>query len=280
MSYIKIDDPSKRDKIVQDYIARKDRLKKEFKRERAQKLNIAEVQERFFEPVTTSQALTTDALKQLDKNLEAFTQNQLLLSPQAAIEAPTLINLDVLMKDALAGAEEGSYNMRWDGKKHIIGTKPIYFNNGKVIFDETEYPATKGLLQLLTRKNPMDYDEDDLENYGNILDKSGAIYQSKNMPRDKKSVKWENIVRPIWARLYPQKAKTADYKKARRQTGKGAIFLPSDPNALFERLQLLLSSVQAGNTGIVQNEIVAILDEFLRTGHINREEYKNILLRV
>jgi len=51
---------------------RKNRLKKNFKHERAQKLNVAEAQERFFEPVTTSQALTTKALKQLEKNLEAI----------------------------------------------------------------------------------------------------------------------------------------------------------------------------------------------------------------
>jgi len=55
MSYIKINDPSKRDEIVQDYIARKNRLKKNFKLEHAQKLNAAEAQEKFFEPVTTSQ---------------------------------------------------------------------------------------------------------------------------------------------------------------------------------------------------------------------------------
>jgi len=34
MSYLKIDDPIKRDKIVQDFISRKNRIKEEFKRER------------------------------------------------------------------------------------------------------------------------------------------------------------------------------------------------------------------------------------------------------
>jgi len=115
MSYVKIDDPSKRGEIVQDdIIARKNRLKKNFKLERAQKLNVAEAQERFFEPVPTSQALTTETLKQLDKNLEAIalTQNQLLPSSQAAIEIydaeDTIINIDALMQDTLAGAEPRS----------------------------------------------------------------------------------------------------------------------------------------------------------------------------
>jgi hypothetical protein len=43
------------------------------------------------------------------------------------------------------------------------------------------------------------------------------------------------------------------------------IFLPSDPTALLERLDLLLASKQAGNTG-VRNEAVAICDELKRLG--------------
>jgi len=48
MSYIKINDPVKRDKIVQDFISRKNRIKENFKRERAQELNAAIAQEKFF----------------------------------------------------------------------------------------------------------------------------------------------------------------------------------------------------------------------------------------
>ena len=51
--------------------------------------------------------------------------------------------------------------------------------------------------------------------------------------------------------------------------GKGVIVIPSDPNALFERLDLLLASKEAGNTG-VENEAVAICDE-LKTGSFRYE---------
>ena len=47
----------------------------------------------------------------------------------------------------------------------------------------------------------------------------------------------------------------------RKKQGQG--FLPSDPNALCERLELLIVSKQAGNTG-VRNEIESICDELLR----------------
>jgi len=268
MSYLKIHDPIKRDKIVQDFISRKNKLKENFKRERERELNAAIAQEKFFEPVTTSQAQTTDALKQL------------LTLPNYNVQPAItdgVINLDEFTQNALAGLEPGAYNVKWDGNRHIIGTKPIIFNDGKIIFENEEYSATKGLLSLLTRKTPIGYDDNDLANYANILDNSGAIYRSKHGPIDKNSEKWKNIVRPIWERLYPRRAKLADSKKAKR--GEGVVYLSSDPDALVERLQLLISSAKAGNTG-VRNEIVAILDELLRMKEITRNQYENILLRL
>jgi len=101
------------------------------------------------------------------------------------------------MQDALAGAEPSAYNMTWEHNKYIIGTKLIYFNNGKVIFDKMDHPATEGLLQLLTRNSPTNYNKDDLKNYSDISDKSAAIYQDGNSPIDKNSAKWKNIVKLI-----------------------------------------------------------------------------------
>jgi len=167
--------------------------------------------------------------------------------------------------------------VKWDGNRYVIGTKPISFNDGKIIFDGKEYLTTRGLLSLLTRKMPIGYNDDDCENYKNRLDNSGAIYQSKHGPLKKNSEKWKNIVRPIWGELYPQRAKLADNKKAKR--GSGVVYLSSDPNALVERFQLLLSSAKAGNTG-VRNEIVAILDELLRMEVITRDYYKSILVYI
>ena len=54
----------------------------------------------------------------------------------------------------------------------------------------------------------------------------------------------------------------------------GQGFLPSDPNALCERLELLMASKQAGNTG-VRNEIVSICDELLRQKILPHETHKN-----
>ena len=59
------------------------------------------------------------------------------------------------------------------------------------------------------------------------------------------------------------------------KSGEGLKILPSDPNALIDRFDLLFSSKKAGHTG-VRNEIVSILDELKRQGVINTKEYKKL----
>jgi hypothetical protein len=54
------------------------------------------------------------------------------------------------------------------------------------------------------------------------------------------------------------------------------IILPSDPTALLDRLDLLLASHRAGNTG-VRNEIVSICDELRRQGVVNDSKYKYLM---
>ena len=55
------------------------------------------------------------------------------------------------------------------------------------------------------------------------------------------------------------------FKIARANVGKGVVVIPSNPNALFERLDLLLTSKEAGNTG-VENEVESIFDKLKRKG--------------
>ena len=59
------------------------------------------------------------------------------------------------------------------------------------------------------------------------------------------------------------------------KTGTGLKILPSDPNALINRFDLLFSSQNAGHTG-VRNEIVSILDELKRQGVLKTNEYKKL----
>ena len=90
--------------------------------------------------------------------------------------------------------------------------------------------------------------------------------ESETKPKANKSWKWRHILKPI-----------CDEKEL--YTGKGlmaallTIILPSDPIALVERLDILMASKSAGNTG-VRNELVSDGDELLRQKLIAKNKYK------
>ena len=68
-------------------------------------------------------------------------------------------------------------------------------------------------------------------------------------------------------------------------TGKGltaallTIILPSDPISLVERLDILMASKAAGNTGVM-NELVSVCDELLRQKLLDKNKYKIIMLQL
>ena len=68
------------------------------------------------------------------------------------------------------------------------------------------------------------------------------------------------------------------FKIARANMGKGVVVIPSDPNALLERIDLLLASKEAGNTG-VENEVVSICDKLKRKGVVVILSDPNALLK-
>ena len=99
--------------------------------------------------------------------------------------------------------------------------------------------------------------------------KTNALYHNFNpsspYPRGSGSYKWLSILNPIW----DNREKYIEYE------GEGVVVIPSDPNALIERLDLLLASQEAGHTG-VGNELVSICDELKRQGAIGSDTYKKL----
>ena len=59
----------------------------------------------------------------------------------------------------------------------------------------------------------------------------------KKKSRANKGNKWKQLLSGIW-------------KNKNKYKGSGVIVIPSDPNALLQRLDLLLASQKAGHTGL------------------------------
>ena len=192
-----------------------------------------------------------------------------------------------------------------DENKLKIGSKEIEIIGNNIKIEDKIYTGTPGLWELIVRKElpKADYTEEDYLNYGRILKQTNTIYQNNNpmsnKPKSSKGDKWKRLIKPIWDDIKKEgtggkggkgKGGKGDPKPGTSGTGlrvnevgsnagqslQGLTkILPSDPNALIDRFDLLFSSQKAGHTG-VRNEIVSILDELKRQGVLKTNEYKKL----
>ena len=132
-----------------------------------------------------------------------------------------------------------------------------------------------------TDPNSENYTEEDLNKYQQLVILTNTAFQDNdpknNKPKSSRSPKWKKIIKPIWEEIKKQKEEEFEEEDDPQPStsGTGLKILPSDPNALIDRFDLLFSSKKAGHTG-VRNEIVSILDELKRQGVININEYKKL----
>ena len=184
-----------------------------------------------------------------------------------------------------------TFGLYAENKKFKIGDKPVTIKDNNIIIEGKTYIGSPGLWELITSNNPQKFTEEDYINYTNLLVQTNTIYQGNDpkntKPKSSGGSKWNNLISPIWEQIKPKKEKK---KKKKRQQDPdeddpqpgtsdiipgGGLFLPSDPNALIDRFDLLFSSKKAGHTG-VRNEIISILDELKRQGVIKTNEYKKL----
>ena len=104
----------------------------------------------------------------------------------------------------------------------------------------------------------------------NALSRSNGETETK--PKANKSWKWKHILKPIWDEkdLYTGNGLTPSAS---------TIILPCDPNALVERLDILMTIKASGNTGVM-NELVSVCDELLRHNLIDKQKYKIIMMQL
>ena len=157
-----------------------------------------------------------------------------------------------------------TFGIREEEGLYYIGNKQATIAYNNIIIGDEKFEGTPGLWELITSKNPKVANDEDYENYAQLMIKTNALhrYYDPNNPRPTSSVskKWA-LIRDIW-------------DNRRKYEGKGVVVvIPSDPNALLERLDLLLASKKAGHTG-VGNKLVGICDELNRQGVLNSKSLK------
>ena len=181
-----------------------------------------------------------------------------------------------------------------------IGSKPIKIEDDDIIINDMRFKGTPGLWRLLTSKNiPDKFNAIDLRDYIYIMSDTNVTHvkYDKDNRRISGNDKMNKLIKPLVITFekggedaltnkisgyfgFEKETDEAyeEYEEENNQPSTistGLKILPSDPNALIERFDLLFSSKKAGHTG-VRNEIVSILDELKRQGVIKTNEYKKL----
>ena len=168
--------------------------------------------------------------------------------------------------------------MRDKDGKFYIGKKEAKIKENNVIVGEKEYAGTPGLWEpilVLTLDDKMFTNEDN-DNYAKIMHSTYALRrnndENETKPKANKSWKWKHILKPIWDEndLYTGSGITPSVP---------AIILQCDSIALVERLDILMASKAAVNTG-VRSELVSVCDELLRQNLIDKHKHKVIMLQL
>ena len=297
MSFLKINDPLKRDAIVKEYLEHKKKIRSNFLSERVGEQQLQTDLSKFYKPITETQKATTreitEGLKPVREGLETIRKE--------VHDIPGIVSdMEAVKKYGQEKQEEEEEEEEEDEEKfgiqpkyhldqpdndeifgirkvksrYYIGNKRVTFEDDDIIIKETGriFSGTPGLWGLITSKNPdkdlIDWTKNDRNNYDTLMSLTNALHKDYNQrkgPRSNRGVKWKNILSTIWFNEEPKKG----------YEGSGVVVIPSDPNALLERLDLLLASQEAGHTG-VRNELVSICDELKRQGVLDIKAYKKL----
>ena len=351
MSFLKINDPLKRDAIVKEYLELKKKIRSNFLSERIGEQQLQTDLSKFYKPITETQKATTreitegfkpvkegletirreiqdipdivsgvEAIKKYEKELEEEEEEK----EKKKKEEEAYFSQEVLnqLDDRFKGKIDKIFGIKRekDDKFHL-GSKVIGVDDNNIITIENierKFTGTPGMWELIVNESPKDYTEKDYNDYKYLMTITNAMYRNddprQDHPKPANNDKWRYTVGPIW---YMNKgfdeddafrmAKDPEYKKkvvnreSRKrhrekrigrlsrsvgslsssiieeghEEGSGVVVIPSDPNALLERLDLLLASQEAGHTG-VRNELVSICDELKRQGVLDTNSYKKL----
>jgi hypothetical protein len=156
-------------------------------------------------------------------------------------------------------------------EKFYIGTAEVKFVGKDIDINGKRYEGTPGLYELLFKRNPKKYSDQDIHTYKEILDITSAArtnFNPNSQIQGTKAFKYKSIIGPLYSEELTRYHETP--KRENKTFGKGMFkevnqnpidyVYWDDPNELVDRLKLLVASQTAGHTGHT-NEIISIIEE-------------------
>ena len=269
MTFKKIDDFKRRDELVQEHLSLKDELKDRFISKRLGEEFLVKEREKMFKPITDKQEEENKILKEQKQLFENMLNNT---NKPKAITGPDLETEDIATKYIGNKDSDEVYGIRKEGTKLYMGEKEVKLNDKKdFIIDDVTYEGTPGLWDLIMEKNrgkiARNYEEgkytnNDLLNYKKILQHSRSINRKDGKLKGGKSPKY-SFIKEVLSIEEGEGISTEGAVKT--------VTIPCDPNDLLKRMDLLIASKKAGNTGVDQ-ELKAVLKSLFKKKVINKNQ--------
>jgi hypothetical protein len=184
--------------------------------------------------------------------------------------------IEGFLNDTKDNYDTSSHGVRFSEiGKWFIGNGVIELKEKKLLIKNIEYKSTPGIFELLFKKYPIGYTQDDQHNYKDILERTSAHrrqYDPKLQIQGRNSYKYLRIIKPLFDS--PKRHRHSTWDDSFSRYGEGMIVenrphqfvFWNDCNELVERLRLLYASKQSGNNSH-NNEITALIEE-LREANI------------
>ena len=267
MSFLKISDPTKRDQTVKEYLELKKNIRDNLLSERTGEQQLQTELTKFYRPITESQKATareiTEGLKPIREGIENLPQ---AMQPIGEASGKTFREekekeepeeYEEEEDEELVGEiaymylnkpfHDKTFGVRKEGSRHFIGDQHVIIQDNGIILtrNDERFQGTPGLWELITSKNPKYFTDKDYNEYKGIMLLTNALYRDYDPynphPRGRRSGKWIRLLSPIWHRHREREAEKRYGERLKKgYDGKGIVIMSSDPNALLERLDLLL----------------------------------------
>jgi len=152
-----------------------------------------------------------------------------------------------------------------NGGLMIGNSKLVTDDKDNIIIKDKKYPPSRGLFELIFKKNPTLYTERDLQTYKRICKSTNTHrkqYSSTGKIHRTSTGKYKKII----SKLFPPQTKGSGMLM--KDTYDTNVIYYNNINKLVDRMKLLHEAQGVGHTG-VGNEMVALIAELRSRGYIN-----------
>ena len=276
MAFIDIEDPVKREQIVQDYIKNLKEIREKKENQKVRGITQRRDIEKVFQPVVQATEKSTSQITNELKNLKEEPKN----------DKPISEALDYYLNQLDKGKVDQYYGIYEKNGIYMMGEKEIKVDKDDNIFvDEAGFKGTRGLWRLIMMKKPTVFDPEDLRDYQELLMITNVLdvpHTTNSSNRPKNTAKYRFLTTNFQLAddqdvdNDDKEEESGEEEDEEKKDGTGISYLPGDINGLIEQLHLLLAESRAGNKSATKNQIVAILDQLLRRGYLTQDEYNGV----